>query len=1232
MNQLKKIIMNIFIIITFFDIVISFNPTTFRKLQSTQKISLKVLSSGPQEIISSYYTINLKVYINDELTTVDSNNKINILDNNDILTLQWDISLTNCDNMFSGLSNIIEIDLTEFDSSGITSMKSFLENCENLRKIIFSENFRISIDSTHNFFYNCHSLTSLDLSFFETSSVTSMDNMFNNCTSLTNIIFSNSFNTEKVTNMEKMFYKCISLSSLDLSVFNTPKVTNFNNIFDNCISLINLNIANFNTSKTVEMKFMFNQCQSLTSLDLTHFNTELVQDMNEMFSGCNSLAFLDISSFNTKNVERMNKMFKNCFSLKSLDVSNFDTSKATLLESFFDGCKVLTSIDISHFNTSSCTSMSNMFSNCEMLTSIDISHFDTTKVSNMRNMFNKCRLITSLDFSNFKTDSVVSLEKMFDGCISLKSLNLSNFNTQRVMNMEKMFSNCRALTSLDISNFNTSLVSNFINMFYNCYQLTSLDLKSFDTSRITVMEKMFFNCNSIVSLDLSNFNTSLVNNMISMFEGCSNLKYINMDNFEENYDLNSTNIFENTRDDLIYCIGNENLTPNIKMLLYKKECQTLDCSINWEENYENFIRNKKKDINIIYDKCIVKSFDNIINDFYFSNEIPGVSIYIYNLENVEELKEKYYNLTFIELTIEQKKELLNKFGIEENETLYVFISDSPSNDTNQATSDYSYAFYLENGTQLNISQISEEFTISITTPIRNLSLANYGYALEFSIDGYDIYNISGSFYTDICSSASTDNNDITLKDRKSDIYPNNITLCQNNCEYQEVNLTEKRLICICNLNSYDTNKSEAFSFFGETSDEIIDYFLDKINYKIFNCYHLLLSFDNLIKNPPFYVIIIIFIISIIYTVIFLFVGISNIRIYMHKEIPTKLKLRELIIEHLKEMKKKNKNNELEPPKKKIEFETINNENCKEQDCSKNAQSVQKIFSNNENNIKKKYLLKKGRNIKGKYVDYKMTTEENLNNMKKNKESENKINSEEKIYKKDKKEEIIIYKKKINYNRVPFSQAVREDKRSLCQLIKSLLFEKIGLLNIFMNHQFYRTITISQYLLSLLLDFFFNTLFYSDEIISHKYHNNGRLDFVITLILSLIANIITSICVHFIENTKSIEEKLEIIQEVKDEKRYLFWSNKYIKSLKNKIVIFIIIELLIILGAFYYIAIFFIVYSHSTKSLLINYVVSLLESLLISTVISGIIVVMRKIGISYQNIYIYNTSKFIDFNF
>ena len=444
---------------------------------------------------------------------------------------------------------------------------------------------------------------------------------------------------------------------------------------------------------------------------------------------------------------------------------------------------------------------------------------------------------------------------------------------------------------------------------------------------------------------------------------------------------------------MLFRSGNENLTPKIKILLTEKECQTLDCSQNWKENYENKIDAKKKDINVIYDKCVVKTINDFIDEFYFSNEIPGVSIYIYDMEYIEELKEKYNNLTFIEVDEDQKKELFDKFGIDHNEKLFVFISDYPSNDTNQAIGDYNYAFYLENGTRLNLSDIHEDFSITVSTPIRNLTLANYDYAVEFSTEGYDIYNTSDDFYTDICSHASTNNNDITLTDRKSDIYPNNITICQDNCEYQDVNLDDQRMVCSCNINADKTNKSEAYIFVEETSEKVIDYILDNINYKIFKCYHLILSLDNLIKNPAFYIIIVIFIVTTTCTFVFLYAGISNIRINMYKELPTKLKLRELVIKHLKEMKKNKNNNinnniskEQEPPKKKTEFETIDtNEEIKGQDNIKNTLTTEKIVLSNNNKINKnKHLLNKGKNKKSNFIDHKTTIEEDLINKKKNK--------------------------------------------------------------------------------------------------------------------------------------------------------------------------------------------------------------------------------------------------------
>ena len=166
---IKTIILNLLIIIKCFNIVFSLNSTSlYRKLQTIQKIKLKVLLPGSQEIIYPDYINNLQVYVNDELVSIDINNKIDISDSNNIITLQFGISLINCDKMFYGLTNIVEVDLTEFDTSEITSMKSFFENCENLQKITFSENYRIFIDSTKNFFSNCKSLSSLDLICFDT--------------------------------------------------------------------------------------------------------------------------------------------------------------------------------------------------------------------------------------------------------------------------------------------------------------------------------------------------------------------------------------------------------------------------------------------------------------------------------------------------------------------------------------------------------------------------------------------------------------------------------------------------------------------------------------------------------------------------------------------------------------------------------------------------------------------------------------------------------------------------------------------------------------------------------------------------------------------------------------------------------------------------------------------------------------------------------------------------------
>ena len=81
--------------------------------------------------------------------------------------------------------------------------------------------------------------SSLDLSELDTSNVTSMANMFNLCASLTSLDVSN-FDTSNVTSMASMFSFCSSLTSLDVSNFDTSNVTNMTGMFNFCSSLASI--------------------------------------------------------------------------------------------------------------------------------------------------------------------------------------------------------------------------------------------------------------------------------------------------------------------------------------------------------------------------------------------------------------------------------------------------------------------------------------------------------------------------------------------------------------------------------------------------------------------------------------------------------------------------------------------------------------------------------------------------------------------------------------------------------------------------------------------------------------------------------------------------------------------------------------------------------------------------------------------------------------------------------
>ena len=282
-------------------------------------------------------------------------------------------------NLFSNLTNVTSIDLSNLDTSGIAGMNGMFENDKVLTNIVFGDNFNTSNATNMTaMFRGCNNLTELDLRMFDTSNVRNMGNMFLNCTKLESLDLS-SFDTSSITNFGKIFYHCTSLKSLNVSNFNTSNVTNFYDMFNGCSSLKELDVSGFDTSKAVIMGNMFSGCSSLESLDVSHFNTSNVKTMSNMFSSLK--CSLDLSNFDTSNVDNLSQMFM-YYKNERLDLSSFDTSKVTSTNHMFASSSI-EYIDLRNADFSNVTDYTNMFKGISKSTIIYLK--DTTGNRNFMN-------------------------------------------------------------------------------------------------------------------------------------------------------------------------------------------------------------------------------------------------------------------------------------------------------------------------------------------------------------------------------------------------------------------------------------------------------------------------------------------------------------------------------------------------------------------------------------------------------------------------------------------------------------------------------------------------------------------------------------------------------------------------------------------------------------------------------------------------------------------------------
>ena len=597
--------------------------------------------------------------------------------------------------------------------------------------------------------------------------------------------------------------------------------------------------------------------------------------------------------------------------------------------------------------------------------------------------------------------------------------------------------------------------------------------------------------------------------------------------------------------------------------------------------------------------------------------------------------------------------------------------------------------------------VCEGIKINISSSIIDIDLVKYNEALYFSKFNYDIYNESDKFYTDVCAPASINENDITLADRKKYYSISNVSLCNETCNYIDVDFATKRFICECIITSNfsDNNINKEKREEEELSNK--SYILSFINYKINVCYKFFfLEFRKFLYNFGFYISIVTIFCYFLNIIIFFKMGKLDINKKIFENIPSKKKLKKII----KEKKEKENNIKAEissqsifflPKNTKINKIELSNNIQDKKDISmivnnKNIlKSKKKVLNLKKSNLKVLKINKANKNIdKSQSIinsnkessDY-LKTKFKRNRIKVNFNIENNIKKENLItninnnYKKNKNKIIItsISDKKIkqfkkykasltsyddnnvfqndllrylkftndnevdekDLNTIPFTQALRIDKRNFFKMFISILAHKISIINIFYykNPFQHLSITLSIYIFELSLDLGLNCLLYIDDYVSQKYHNNGNIEFITSLTLSFISNVFASLISFILGKLANYDEIFEdIIKNISTKRSYFLYIVKFKEYVKLKIILFFIIEILFNTYICYYMIVFCFVYQKSQGNIMINYIIGIAESIAISLILAIIISLIRYLSIIKEWKSFYNTSKYLYENF
>ena len=389
----------------------------------------------------------------------------------------------------------------------------------------------------------------------------------------------------------------------------------------------------------------------------------------------------------------------------------------------------------------------------------------------------------------------------------------------------------------------------------------------------------------------------------------------------------STLPFSSNKISISYSIKNENIKCTTKEII-EKGCSDLITNEQIEEIYKYIIEN------------IIKNNSSVI--------IESKNV-IFQVSSLEAQKIDKTNISSIDLgDCEQSLKL--KENLTDDDDLIIFKIDIKSSDLSLTY--VKYEIYNPN----NFKQISldscKDSSITIKSPV-NLDQSFDSVYESLNSSGYNLLNLNDSFYSDICSTYTSENGtDICMSGRKQLLYDknSNISFCQTGCNLLYYDYTNKKAVCSCDVQSEESTLD--LSQISFTKEDIADNFYKTIknsNFQVMKCYKLVFSIEGQLNNIGSYILFGLTFLFIIFSIWNCIKGNNTLDRYIIEFFKNKISFNHKIIKNTDFDKKPENNKKEGKENKKKEITKINKKNHenikKTKNISKTILKVKKKKSN-----------------------------------------------------------------------------------------------------------------------------------------------------------------------------------------------------------------------------------------------------------------------------------------------